>query len=92
MQNHRILSSLALMAALLVPVTSQAAAGQDGRRDAKRPARVYDRAHKDYHTWDANEDHVYRQYLGDNHQSYRGYSKLSRGQQKTYWNFRHTQG
>jgi hypothetical protein len=90
MQRYRFLSSLVLTAALLAPATSHAAARSDGRHDQKT-VRVYDRSHKDYHVWDDREDHTYRQYLGDNHRTYRGISKLSRKQQVTYWNWRHKQ-
>ena len=90
MHRYRFLSSFVLTAALLAPVTSHAAVGPDERHDQKT-VRVYDRSHKDYHVWDDREDHTYRQYLGDNHRTYRGISKLSRRQQATYWNWRHKQ-
>jgi hypothetical protein len=92
MHRYRFLSSLVLTAALLAPVTGHAAVGPDERHDRKNQVRVYDRAHRDYHVWDDREDHVYRQYLGDNHRTYRGLSRLSRQQQRTYWNWRHKQG
>jgi hypothetical protein len=92
MQHYRIMSSLVLTAALLAPIAGYAAARQDRRRDEKIQVRVYDRTHKDYHVWNDREDHMYRQYLGDRHKAYRGYSRLSRTQQRTYWNWRHTRG
>jgi hypothetical protein len=64
-------------------------APQDDHRNDKKDTRVYDRSHKDYHNWDDNEDRAYRQYLGDNHQNYREYSRLNNKQQNTYWNWRH---
>jgi hypothetical protein len=91
MHRYRILSSLVLTAALLVPVASHAAVKEDARRDQRVQVRVYDRTHRDYHVWNGDEDRVYRQYLGDRHRSYRGYSRLSRTQQRGYWNWRHTQ-
>jgi hypothetical protein len=91
MHRYRFLSSLALTAVLVTPVTSQAAGRPDGRREGSTRVRVYDRRHRDYHVWDHHEDQVYRQYLGDNHRTYRRYSNLSRRQQGTYWTWRHTE-
>jgi hypothetical protein len=87
MMRHTF-SALMLIAALgstaFVP-TAQAAA-----RDRRAPvARVYDRVHRDYHTWDANEDRAYRDYLSNQHRTYRPYSRLSRSQQQAYWRSRH---
>jgi hypothetical protein len=92
MHRNRIIGSLVLTATLLAPVAGHAAAGPDRRRDEKIQVRIYDRTHKDYHVWNDREDHRYRQYLGDRHRAYRGYSRLNRAQQRTYWNWRHTQG
>jgi len=89
--GYRCLSFLFLSAALAAPMAiSTSGAPQDDHRNDKRNTRVYDRAHKDYHNWDDNEDRSYRQYLGDNHQNYREYSKLNNKQQNTYWNWRHS--
>jgi hypothetical protein len=89
MHGHRFLGSLIVTAALLAPVSAQAAVGPK-RPQATVQLRVYDRAHKDYHVWDDHEDRAYRQYLGDQHRKYRGYSTLSHRRQTTYWNYRHT--
>jgi len=89
--KHQRLSFLFLGAALIATlaiVTS--AATQDDHRDDKKQARVYDRAHKDYHNWDDKEDSAYRTYLGEQHQDYREYSKQSHSQQNKYWNWRHS--
>jgi hypothetical protein len=51
--------------------------------------RVYDRAHKDYHVWDDQEDQNYRRYLNDNHQKYRPIARISNKRQTEYWNSRH---
>jgi hypothetical protein len=59
------------------------------RNDEHRNRRVYDRAHKDYHNWDDNEDRTYRQYYSEQHRDYRDYDKLNRRQQNEYWNWRH---
>jgi len=63
---------------------------QDDEHHDKDKNRVFDSEHKDYHKWDKNEDHMYRQYLGDQHMDYRDYEKLDRDQQSAYWNWRHT--
>jgi hypothetical protein len=91
MKSHKILSSLAVAAALLAPGLVQTAFAQTHAVAQVGPVsvRVYDRSHKDYHDWNADEDRTYRTYLTTNHQSYRPISKLSRSQQTKYWNTRH---
>jgi hypothetical protein len=81
-------SALMLIAALgstaFVP-TAQAAT-----RDHRAPvARVYDRAHRDYHSWDATEDRAYRGYLSSQQRPYRTFSRLNGRQQRDYWQWRH---
>jgi len=88
MYEKRILSSLIVAAALLAPVSIQAA-GRLKEPQLTAQVRVYDRSHKDYHVWDDHEDQAYRQYLGDQHLKYRTYSTLSRKRQTGYWNYRH---
>ncbi|MGA2097024.1 MAG: hypothetical protein ABSH39_12040 [Candidatus Acidiferrum sp.] len=87
---YRYVSLLFLSATLTAPVAIRtAAATQDDHRDDRKDSRIYDRSHKDYHNWDDNEDHAYRRYLEEKHRDYREYSKLNRGQQDAYWNWRH---
>jgi len=93
MHGHRFLSSLIVTAALLAPGLGQAVAAAQTRAVVKAgpvTLRVYDRAHKDYHVWDDQEDRTYRAYLSDNHQTYRPIAKLSNKRQTAYWNSRHT--
>ena len=87
MMQHT-LSALMLIAALgstaFVP-TAQAAT-----RDRRAPvARVYDRVHRDYHTWNASENRAYRGYLSTQHRPYRTFSRLNRNHQQDYWRWRH---
>jgi hypothetical protein len=51
--------------------------------------RYYDVDHRDYHTWDAREDHAYRQYLMEKHERYRDFSKNNQHEQDDYWTWRH---
>lgn len=92
----KAMNYLFLSAVLIAPVVMVTSAkAQDDRRqeehqrENQKQVRVYDRAHKDYHNWDDNEDRSYRAYLGEQHQDYREYSKLKRNQQNQYWNWRH---
>jgi hypothetical protein len=92
MHGHRFLSSLIVTAALLAPGLGQAVAAAQERAEVKVgpvAVRVYDRTHKDYHVWDDREDQTYRQYLSDNHRTYRPIKKLSNKDQAGYWNSRH---
>jgi len=75
-----ILSSTCLAASFLITVASSGCAAR---------VRVYDEYHSDYHTWDRNEDVVYRSYWSERHEPYRDYNKLDKDEQKDYWNWRH---
>src|ERR1700724_2661844 len=58
----------------------------DGHRnDEQSNRRVYDRAHKDYHNWDDNENHAWGQFLTENHKSSHEYSKANKKEQSEYW-------
>jgi len=51
--------------------------------------RYYDKGHKDYHTWDGNEDRSYQRYQTEHHQR-RAFVQLNTRQQNGYWNWRHS--
>jgi len=101
--GYRYLSSLFLTAALAAPVALMAAASpQDDRnrenrqgennkenRKSENNKRYYDKSHKDYHTWDSNEDLAYQRYQTERHQK-RAFVQLSTRQQTVYWNWRHS--
>jgi hypothetical protein len=102
-RGYRYLSSLFLTAALAAPVALMAAASpqdngnQDNRqgennkenRQSENNKRYYDKSHKDYHTWDSNEDRSYQRYQTERHQK-RPFVQLSTRQQTVYWNWRHS--
>ena len=79
-QTKRILSSMCLVASLLITVANSGCAGR---------VRVYDEYHTDWHTWDHDEDGAYRNYWRERHETYRDYNRLNRDEQKDYWNWRH---
>jgi hypothetical protein len=90
-RGNRFLSSLFLTAALAAPVAMMAAAApqDDKNRDEHHEnKRYYDKAHKDYHTWDANEDRSYQRYQEQHHEK-RAFVELSARQQTVYWGWRH---
>ena len=86
----RYLASLMLLGALAAPLGLRA---QDDHHDANEH-RVYDREHKDYHAWNADEDHAYRQWYTDVHhgKKYRELNKLNKKDQDAYWTWRHEHG
>jgi hypothetical protein len=93
-RGYRYLSSLLLTAALAAPVAMMAAASpQDNSKQENRQGennkRYYDKGHKDYHTWDSNEDRAYQRYQTEHHQK-RAFVQLSSQQQTVYWNWRHS--
>ena len=99
MHRYKYLSSLFLTAALAVPVAMMAATNpQDDRnqedrnregRQGENNKRYYDKGHKDYHTWDGNEDRSYQRYQTEHHQN-RAFIELNTRQQRGYWNWRHS--
>ena len=92
-RGYRYLSSLILTATLAAPVAMMAAASPQDKKDqenrqGENNKRYYDKGHKDYHTWDSNEDRAYERYQTDHHQK-QAFVQLNSGQQTAYWNWRH---
>jgi hypothetical protein len=91
--KHKFLSSLLLIAALSAPVAMMANSGpQDNQGEQNKQdnnsKRYYDKGHKDYHTWDSNEDSAYKRYQSQHHEK-RDFTQLNSKQQTAYWNWRH---
>ena len=80
----KILTALSLSMALVTPVCLQA---QDHDRDHDQ--RYYDKRHKDYHQWNANEDRAYHMYWEQRHHGYVDWDHASAAQRQSYWDWRH---
>jgi len=80
MRRFLILSGFLLGAALIAPLAVNA---DDHDR------RYYDRDHRDYHEWNSREDRAYRVYLGEQHRSYREFSRETRYRRAHYFRWRH---
>jgi hypothetical protein len=96
-KGMRVLSSMLLMGALAAPLALAQERDRDehkDRDDRAQTPRMYDRDHKDYHTWNTHEDRNYRQWYEQkyNGQVYREYSRLNKHDQEAYWNWRHQHG
>jgi hypothetical protein len=96
-RGYRFLSSMLLTAALAGPVAMMAvASSQDDHdqgnkhedRQNDNSKRYYDKSHKDYHTWDNNEDSAYQRYQTQHHEK-RAFVQLNTKQQTVYWSWRH---
>ena len=72
----------ALAGTALLPATASA-------QDRDHEQRIYDRAHKDYHNWNGDEDRMYREWLQEHHHKYRDFSHINKKQQRAYWQWRH---
>jgi hypothetical protein len=97
MRFHKFVGSAILTIALAAPATIVAAPHPQDEKThdqqaAENQKRVYDSEHKDYHNWDDNEEHQWKQYQSTEHLKYRDYSKANKKQQSDYWNWRHQQG
>lgn len=79
---RKTFSALTLIAALVSPVMVASTA-------QAQEVRIYDSYHKDYHVWNGDEDRAYRDYLATHHRKYREFSKLSKKDQRAYWDYRH---
>jgi hypothetical protein len=86
---NRTFSALTIIAALAGTAFLPAEASAKDKHKPKHDARVYDRAHRDYHNWNGDEDRLYRQYLEEHHRQYRVYSRMNQKQQREYWQWRH---
>ena len=61
-------------------------------RDERRPAqeqRYYDTVNRDYHNWNTDEDRYYRDYMNEHNRRSTAFSRLSKKQQREYWQWRH---
>lgn len=77
----KILTALSLSVALITPIMMNAQDHDDHR--------YYDKRHKDYHEWNANEDRAYHMYWEQRHHAYVDWAQASAAQQQAYWNWRH---
>ena len=88
---HRYLAVLAVSAALIVPA---AVTAQDretpAQADHSKDRRYYDKSGKDWHEWNPNEDHIYRQYLHDNHRKDLEFEKANTRERADYFKWRHS--
>ena len=73
--------------AMMAAATPQDDKQHEDRKDNHK--RYYDKQHKDYHTWDDNENRAYGQYRSENPKVTLEFSKSSKKQQSDYWNWRH---
>jgi hypothetical protein len=83
--TSRWISYFCLAAALSAPVVVIAIP----QPQASVQVRVYDRTHKDYHSWDDRENTAWNLYLSENHKHQHEYKKASRKEQDNYWTWRH---
>jgi hypothetical protein len=54
--------------------------------------RAYDGYYNDYHRWDDHEVVIYNQWIVETHRPHRDFRKLSREEQREYWEWRHRHG
>jgi hypothetical protein len=76
------------------PLGSTALAQQRDLRPERRlriERHFYDTEHRDYHEWNAEEDRLYRSYVTARRGVYRDFSRLSKRDQRAYWQWRHEQ-
>lgn len=85
----KTLSAFTVMAALSAGAVLPATAAAQDRDRRQTERRLYDRNHRDYHTWNGDEDRLYREYLQSHHRRFRAFARMNRSQQRAYWQWRH---
>ena len=80
LRTKGFLGTLVLSAAMFAPLLASGCAAH---------ARYYDEYHADYHPWNNGEGGAYRVWISERHFEYRDYNRLSKEQQRDYWNWRH---
>jgi hypothetical protein len=78
----RNLARIVLAASLVSPVFVSGCAAH---------VRVYDPYYRDYHDWNG-ETVYYNQWEHDTHRDHVDFNKRNAGDQKAYWDWRHSQG
>lgn len=82
---------VALVTPTVAPVVTAAATQDrdDHDRDDKAHHRYYDPEYKDYHEWNADEQHYWREYWTEEHRPYLEWDRASDEQRQAYWHWRH---
>ena len=80
LRTKGFLGTLVLSAAMFAPLLASGCAAH---------ARYYDEYRADYHPWNNGEAGAYRVWISERHYEYRDYNRLSKEQQRDYWNWRH---
>jgi len=81
--TNRIFGTALLAAALISPVALTSCA-------ARASYRVYDPYYEDYHVWDSHENGYYLRWESETHREHRDFNKRDKGEQKEYWDWRHS--
>jgi hypothetical protein len=81
----RLISAILLSGALSLPLVVLAQDHDQNQHDQ----RYYDKSHKDYHQWNANEDRAYHEFAHQRHIKNEDWSHASKRQQQEYWSWRH---
>lgn len=84
---RKLFTVLPICVALLTPAV--ALYGQDEHHDDQQH-RYYDKKHKDYHQWNADEDKDWHDYLDQQHRKYMDFDKAGASQQQKFWNWEHS--
>src|SRR5215510_4871301 len=92
MAPRRLFPALLVFGLTAFPISSTALAQQRDVRAGRQlhiERHYYDSDHHDYHKWSADEDRRYRNYVTARHGKYRDFSRLSKEDQRAYWQWRH---
>jgi hypothetical protein len=85
MRFMKYVSSLALVAAMAIPVASSAMVAPNGDDH-----RYYDRKHRDYHTWNDGESVAYVRWEKEGHRRHVEFAHRRAADRDRYWEWRHS--
>jgi len=74
---------------LAIGLSSPLLIADDRYHDRDRDGRYYDRSHRDYHEWNANEERNFGIFLGERHIRVHVWEKAPSREQQRYWKWRH---
>ena len=82
---------IVLSGSLVMPVavSAQDRDHPESHQNDQQSRRYEDKAHRDFHEWNAREDQAYRRYLQEHHKKYHDFAKAKRSEQDDYWRWRH---
>ena len=89
MSTKKLFLSLVVAGLSTMPIVSTASAQDRDDHARQQEHRYYDSVRREYHAWNNDEDRRYREFVNEQHRKYRDFARLSKKDQRAYWQWRH---